>query len=68
MAEIPPKTDGRKPAAATCALALVPDRPGTVSAIGAGGYLIILGRKKLHINSLKIHRINVIFGRVTLLI
>ena len=29
MAEIPPKTDGRKPAVATCALAPVPDLPGT---------------------------------------
>ena len=31
MAEIPHKTDGRKPAAATCPLAPAPDRPGTES-------------------------------------
>ena len=31
MAEIPPKTDGRKPAAATCAHTPVPDGLGTES-------------------------------------
>ena len=68
MAEIPPKTNGRKASAATCALALVPGRPGTELMPLELDTNHIRPKKKLHTNVPKIQRIDNIFGRVTIYI
>ena len=65
MAEIPPKTDGKDPAAATCALAPVPDRPVTESSPLEPGTNHFMLKKTTHKRSEKIQRIDVIFGHVT---
>ena len=67
-AEIPPKTDPRKPAVATCALASVPDWLGTESTTLKPGTNHIMLKKTTHKRSEKIHRIDVIFGHATTII
>ena len=53
MAEILPKTDGRKSAAATCALAPIPDHPGTEATPLEPGTNHIRSEKTTHKWSLK---------------